>query len=474
VSAAIAAHEMLGAGQTVLVAFSGGPDSTALLHALWQLRDRLQITVAACHVHHGLRGPEADADAAHAAAFTQHLEIPLIQKRADVPAVVEERKLSVEAAARDVRYALLEEAAAEAGAERIATGHTADDQAETVLINLLRGAGPAGLSGIPWVRGRIIRPLLGITHADVEDYCLAEGLAYRLDQSNLDLKFTRNRIRHQVMPQLRELQPNVVGALCRLAEITRADDETLTILATAVLAKLSRPTGKGLEMPLGDLLSLPLALQRRALRKAVAQVKGSEVDIEFERIEALVRLANEGRTGAVVELPGGIVATRALGVLVISMPGAKVSVPYGQWTLPVPGFLPILELGVALRADASRSKKVEQDPGLAVLDADTIHPPLTVRTWRPGDRFTPLGMDKPVKLQDFFVNAKIPRDVRLRVPLVLSGDQIVWVAGQRISDHCKVTKQTKRTVRLELEWLDWTSPYLASVYKEENDDDLDR
>lgn len=464
---------MLAPGQTVLVAFSGGPDSTALLHALWQLRDRLQIAVATCHVHHGLRGAEADADAAHAAAFARGLVVSHLEKQADVPAVVEERKLSVEAAAREVRYALLEEAAAEAGAQRIATGHTADDQAETVLMNLLRGAGPGGLSGIPWVRGRIIRPLLGITHADVEDYCLAEGLAYRLDQSNLDLEFTRNRIRHQVMPLLRELQSNVVGALCRLAEITRADDEALTILATAALAKLSRPTGKGLEMLLGDLQNLPLALERRVLRKAVAQVKGSEVDIEFERVEALVALANEGRAGAVVELPGGVIARRSYDELALSMPGAKVPVPYGEWTLPVPGFLPILELGVALRAEASRSKKVEQDPGIAVLDADTIRPPLTIRTWRPGDRFTPLGMAKPVKLQDFFVNAKIPRDVRPRVPLVLSGDQIVWVVGQRISDHCKVTRQTKRTIRLELEWLDWTSPYLASVCKEEDDDGLD-
>jgi tRNA(Ile)-lysidine synthase len=469
VSATISAHRMVEAGQTVLVAFSGGPDSTALLHSLWRLRGRLHIALAACHVHHGLRGGAADADARHAQEFADSLSIRLIHKQFDVGTFARQRKLSQEAAAREVRYALLEEAAGSAGAGRIATGHTADDQAETVLMNLLRGAGTAGLAGMPRVRGKVIRPLLDVTREEAEAYCRAEGLAFRVDQSNLDLRLTRNRIRHQVMPMLRALQPNVVGALCRLAEIARGDEEVLGALGSAALAKAASPTPRGLELLCADLSALPLALQRRALRAAVAQVKGSQVDIEFERIEALVELANSGRTGAVVELPGGVVAARSHNALTVSLAGAKVPVPYGECTLPVPGLLAIPELGVAVSAEFSSSRGMTDDPSTAVVDADAICPPLMVRTWRPGDRFTPLGMEKPVKLQDFFVNASVRRELRPRIPLVLSADQIVWVAGLRISDHCKVTRRTKRTVLLGMKRLDWHSPYLDAICGEVND-----
>jgi len=442
VAATISRHEMIAPGQLVLVALSGGADSTALLHALEQLGHRL----CACHVHHGLRGAEADADARHAVAFAASLGLACAEKRADVKSLAKARKLSLETAAREVRYALLEEAARELSADRIATGHTADDQAETVLLHLLRGAGPAGLAGIPPVRGNIIRPLLDITRAEVQEYCTTERLSYREDRSNRDRRFTRNRVRHDIMPALRQIQPNLTAVLCRLAEIMRGEEEYLESLV---------PTGRvqvresEVSVPLAELNGLPVALQRRLLRRAIAAAKGDAREVEFERIEAVVEMAGRGGTGAVIELPGGVEARRGYGELVI---GKRVDkrAPEGEWEVSTRGRICLPELDLVMTAERSEDTSVSDDPNVAVLDADRLEGTLRVRLWKPGDRFVPLGLSEPVKLQDYFVNAKVPRVRRHSIPIVESGSEIVWVVGHRISERHKVTASTCRTIRLHV------------------------
>jgi len=432
----------------VLVAISGGPDSTALLHALVKLRRGLECRLQACHVHHGLRGADADDDARQARALARSLRVPFADRKGDVAAVAREQKMSVEAAARLVRYELLEEAAEAVRADRIATGHTVDDQAETVLLNLLRGAGPAGLDGIAPVRGRVIRPLLGVTRAEVEKYCADNELEYRMDASNLDARFLRNRVRHEVLPALRKLQPGVDEALRRLAEIMREENAFVAEQAAGALREIGarRPGEVGLAC--APFANLHPALQRRVLRAAIGKLKGDELDIELERIEALVELVLSGRTGATVELPGGLRAERTYGEVVIA--AAPVAAPElaEELTLPAPGEVTIPELGVKIEVDRSRARKPPASPMEALIDAGTISLPLTVRTRRRGDRFTPFGMRGSVKLQDFFVNAKVPRGVRSRVPLVVSGEDIVWVVGYRIGNRHKVTPGTRRTIRL--------------------------
>ncbi len=440
---------MIAAGDTVLVAISAGPDSTALLHALVQLRARRRFRVRAAHVHHGLRGEEADADARFADELARSLRVPFTQHRADVRAFADGHKMSIEAAARTLRYRLLERAADRVGASRIAAGHTADDQAETVLMNLLRGAGPTGLAGIPPVRGRVVRPLLDVTRADVEAYCKAQDLAYRLDSSNLDRAFKRNRIRHEILPALRLVQPRLDAILCRLADIMRAENEYMVAQTANVLREVGAQRPGEVGVACAPFALLPKALQRRLLRAAVARLKGDELDIELERVEALVGLAVSGRTGATVELPGGVRGERTYGEIVLSLvPPPKAAVAR-EWSLPVPGEVVLRELGIALTAARSRARRTPSSPMSALLDAHDIALPLTVRTRRRGDRFTPFGMKASVKLQDFFVNAKVPRAERSRIPLVLSQGEIVWVVGCRINDRYKVRKRTRRTIRLE-------------------------
>jgi tRNA(Ile)-lysidine synthase len=449
VIATIRAHNMAARGDLVLVAVSGGPDSTALLHALAQLQTVLGVKLRAAHVHHGIRGKEADLDAAAAEALARRLGIPFSLRRVDAPAHARASGLSLETAAREVRYAALAAIARRCQATKIATGHTMDDQAETVLLNLLRGAGPRGLAGIPPVRDRIVRPLLDLRRADVTRYCQANGLVYRVDRSNLDLSHTRNRLRHEIIPALERVQPAIAPQLARLAAIMRAEDTFMSEQAEGAFRAVARPSEQQITLRLDAFAALAPALQPRVVRLAVAKVKGDERDLDLERIGAVVRLALSGRTGAVVELPGGLQAQRSYHELIIAQATCATEPTRGQWELPVPGEVCILELGVRLVARLSRSRKLLAKPTAALLDADTIQSPLLLRGRRPGDRFRPSGMSASVKLQDFFVNMKVPRADRDQVPLVLSGNQIVWVVGHRVSDDFKVTAGTRRTVRLE-------------------------
>jgi tRNA(Ile)-lysidine synthase len=450
VCAAIVNHRMIAPGDRLLVAISGGPDSTALLHLLVQLRGRLGCRLRACHVHHGLRGEEADADAEQGAALARSLRVPFVVHRADVRSFARSQKMSLEAAARAVRYRLLEFTAEQTRANRIATGHTADDQAETVLLNLLRGAGPGGLAGIPPVRGKIIRPLLWVARAETEQYCKEEKLSYRIDSSNLDTRFARNRIRHEILPALRKVQPRVDGALARLAEIMREEDAYVSGQAAQALREMGAERPGEVGIACTPFAGLTRALQRRVVRAAIAKLKGDELDIELERVDALAGLAVSGRTGAVVELPGGVRGERTYGELMISATPEKAPPPTGEWTLQVPGRVKIAGLGVEITAARSRARRPPAKPSAALFDAKAVTLPLTVRTRRRGDRFRPLGMRQSVKLQDFFVNTKVPRADRDRVPLVLSDDEIVWVVGHRTSERCKVTGRTRSTIRLEV------------------------
>jgi len=450
VQATIESHGMIAAGDLVLVAVSGGPDSAALLHVLDSLRTKFRFRLRAAHVHHGIRGTDADADARAAATLAQSLGIPFSRHRADVPNYAETHGLSLEAAAREVRYQWLESIANRYRANRIATGHTADDQAETILLNLLRGTGPRGLAGIHPVRGRLVRPLISISRSHVENYCKHHRISFRVDRSNFDSTFTRNRIRHEALPALQKIQPAVATNLARLAAIMRAEDEFMAEQADNALRGVAsqRPGEVGIILSLFG--ALAPALQRRVLRAAVARVKGDELDIGLERIDALVHLAVSGRTGATIELPGGLRAERTYGEVVIAPTPSGKDVSTQEWTLSVPGEITIRELGIELRARRSRAKTPPPNPMSALVDVSKIDIPLTVRTRRRGDRFRPLGMKGTVKLQDFFVNAKVSRSDRDRVPLVLSGDKIIWVVGYRINESVKTSGKTRRSIRLDV------------------------
>ncbi|MCX6002347.1 MAG: tRNA lysidine(34) synthetase TilS [Chloroflexi bacterium] len=453
-------YGLLEGGEMVLVAVSGGPDSVCLLKVLNNLKDILKIQLHAAHLDHCLRGDESQADAEYVAELTAKLGIPCSIEKRDVEELRKLSKTSLEEAAREVRYRFLDEVAGQVGATRVAVGHTRDDQVETILMHYLRGAGVQGMRGLraaaPMPYGSkeegvwVVRPLLKASRQETGAYCQAHDLKPCTDLSNSDTKFLRNRIRLELIPLLRQYNPEIDDALVRLADIAGEDADFIDEQASAVCSAVATREGGLTCLDSGKLRGLPLALQRRVFRIILEQSYGSLRDIEATHIEALVRLLF-GNTGKCVHLPGGIMATNERNRIVVAGPGASACpwpVLEQAYTLNIPGETRLP--GWRVTADMMGENFFRDDDIFsASFDMSKTGRQLTVRGRCPGDRFHPLGMTHSRKLQDFMVDSAIPRSWRHSVPIVCSGEQIIWVVGWRIDDRVKVSNGTEGVLRLE-------------------------
>jgi tRNA(Ile)-lysidine synthase len=446
-------HQMLERGHTVLVAVSGGADSMVLLHALWRLRDLLALQLCVAHLNHQMR-PNALEDARFVETTAHHLGVRCISETSDVPAYQRQHKLSPEDAARQVRYAFLRATAAQLGADRIAMGHTADDQAETVLLHLLRGSGLRGLGGIPPVRGPIVRPLMQVSHADIVAYAQTHRVPFREDPSNDQRQYTRNRLRLDLIPALRQHYNScLVPSLCRTARLLADDEAVLQAMAHRhyLAVRLAAVPG-AVPLQIDALASLPLGLQRRVLREALAEVMGGLQGVTSTHIAAILALLQSEAGNKWLELPRRLVVERRYDVLLIhrEAPSATVHVDVA---LPVPGVCWVEALGVTIvSARLPRHAAAGPFPSgdETWLDADRVGPSVRVRTRRSGDRLQPLGSVYAKKLKAFLIDAKIPRAVRNRLPLVVASTGIAWVGGVRPAEWAKVTAATRTILRLQL------------------------
>lgn len=445
---------MLERGDQVLCAVSGGPDSVTLLHALWSLRDDLGISLYVAHLNHSFRGVESDGDAEYVCDLAANLGLECVVEKVDVPEIQRTLRLSAEEAARMVRYEFLERAADDIGARRIALGHTADDQVETVFLNLFRGAGVDGLAGMPPVRGKIIRPLIEIRRSDVEGYVEANHLHPRTDATNLLATYTRNRLRLELLPLLRrEFNPEIDAAVLRLSELAREDTTYLNMEAGEALNRLTLGRDENsISLDSGGLAACPLALRRRVIREAVRAVRGELADVGFVHVEELIRLLDAGADFE-YELPRGALVQRTrMALTVLSSRPSEQPIIYCH-ELAVPGKTIVPEIGAEIESDLSTTKIEHMRPrGSAeiVLDYGAISGKLVVRNWEPGDRIRPLGLHGSKKIQDLFTDSKIPREVRHRVPLVVDGEKVVWVAGLAVSEQAKVTDNTREFLLLKV------------------------
>ncbi len=433
-------------GQRLLVAVSGGVDSMVLLDVLGRLQDRLGLRLHVAHIHHGLRGRAADRDAAFVIAEAARRGLGASLCRLD-PAE-RRRGDSVQAWARAARYQCLERVAESVRAPRIAVAHTQDDQAETVLLHLLRGTGPRGLGGIPPTRHLIVRPLLSVSRADVEAYAATRHLAFRQDASNASDVYRRNRIRHHLLPLLaKEFNPRIIQSLADLATLLRQDDAALTVQAATLLAASSRERGPTICLAVSALGSAPPAVARRVFLEAFRRASLGEHGLTRRHAHALQRLLS--REG-VVRLPGGFLARRWGGELRIG-PASDPRCGDTRPVRPVPGtgavrlrpgvWTPWRPLDCRVRVRevaAARIPPGGRDRWREVLSPRLLDGPLILRAWRPGDRFRPLGMSGQKKLQDFFVDAKVPRPQRGRIPLLVTGGRIAWVVGHRIAEDFRL------------------------------------
>lgn len=498
-------YKMLEPGDRVVIGVSGGIDSVVLLHVLRLFSGEYGLYLHVAHLNHMFRGKEAEEDARFVEDLAKSLDLPVTIESFDVHAYAERTGLSSQVAARQVRYDFYRRVARKEEACKIALGHHADDQAETVLMRFLRGSGTTGLAGIPPVRHEvfhgvgnltIIRPLIRVTRAEIQEYCESTKLTYRVDASNVKPCYLRNRVRLELIPFLeREYNPGLRRSLARIADFLRAEDDYLTEKTEEVLAsmksaeKLSKDEAK-VELDLRVFLEQPFALRRRVVRMVAnllltgglegwgedTVIRGRdghpeggykegyvEGYLEDVHVEGAISLAENSPSGSFLELPGGICVKKEYGKLIMKVlrgRGKAKQAPAGavrfEYNLIVPGITEIPELGFEIEARVEAMPEGENPAGMvvgpyeAILDYDRIGDGelLRVRSRRPGDKFHPLGMAGTKKIKDFFIDAKVPREIREKAPVVVAEDKILWLAGYRIDDRFKVTRETRRILRL--------------------------
>jgi len=429
----IGKYGMLAPGDGVVVAVSGGPDSVCLLSVLAGLARDLALSLHVAHLDHCFRGEESAGEARFVRDLARSLGIPATIEQADVPRYCAEQGLSAQAGAREVRYRFLERIARETGARRIALGHTANDQAETVIMRLIRGAGLAGLSGIRPVRGAVIRPLIDATRSEILVHLAEHGLDHVDDPSNRKPVYARNRIRGEVIPVLERFNPRIVETLAAQARLFLAEDEALEAGLAAVLPATVQATGDAVRIDRTAFLGLPAGLQKRVLRRSVegAAVRGPALSaVQTDEALEFIRTAASGRR---LDLPCGLSLEREYGSFLLQPRRAvrPVSVPLN---LPGTTRVPLLDLEVetAVTGPSAGAPGPGNYLWQAVFDYDTITLPLHLRNRRPGDAFLPAGMGGlSKKLQDYFVDTKVPRMQRDLVPLLATEQDIVWVVGMR-------------------------------------------
>jgi len=458
-------------GQVVVVGVSGGADSVCLVNVLANWQKTLDIKLHIAHLNHQLRGDESKSDAEYVFSLASNLGIPASIGKYDVAAYRAERNCSVEEAARELRYDFLSGVATDVGASRIAIGHTRDDQVETILMHILRGAGTSGLRGIkpcspvPFNHSEsktknlgllVIRPLLGIKREETISYCQENKLEPRVDSSNLSLSFFRNRLRLELLPLLREYNPNVDDALLRLAEIAGDDASFLEQQAFQLWDKVARREGNVVYLDKRKTSALPVALQRQLIRLAVDRALGDTRDVEANHIEAIRSLLSKP-VGKRISLPHGLVCRGEYEEVVLGLI-SPLPCPFpafhDEFPVEVPGetILPGWRVTAGIFSVIASEAKKSQQKGrkfVAEFDLNLVGACIFVRKRQPGDKFQPLGMDIPKKIQKFMVDAKIPITWRESIPLVCSPQQILWVVGWRIDDRVKVTENTREVLRLE-------------------------
>ncbi len=460
-------RHMLSRGDRVVVGLSGGPDSVTLLHILKEYQEPMEITLFAAHVNHCLRGGASDEDAAFAERLCREWNIPFFQKKADIGALSAKSHRSEEETGRLVRYDFFRQVLRQVNGDRIATAHHRDDQAETILHHIIRGAGMQGLCGIaPVSQGVLIRPLLDVTREEIRDYLRENKLPYRVDATNADSSHTRNRIRNGLIPYLeRDFNPDIAGSLARMGEIVREENDFMAEYCGRVYRECSSREQGIVDLDLKQLLSCHSAVQKRLIQTAILEVRGSPDGVGFAHILAAASLAGQSRTGSVTRIPGAcgppfhpeVLVEKRYGVLRFRKPGQEDAPAFFDVPLPVPGTVFLKEPGILVTAEETDVQKgFAFSPECIYVDESAVRGSLRIRLRRNGDRFHPLGLNGTKKLKDFFMDRKIPREERDRIPLLVDRedgkDHIIWVIGLQMSGDYRITESSGKILRIGVKY----------------------
>jgi tRNA(Ile)-lysidine synthase len=444
-------YQLLEPGDLVLVGVSGGADSTALLHLLHAHQKTLGISLQVAHLNHMLRKGVAELDANFVRSLAQKLGLPFTVEAINVEEIAKQKKLGVEEAARMARYQFFEKVAEQIGAQKIAVGHTADDNVETFLMRLLRGSGLRGLCGIPPRRGKIIRPLIKIWRQEIEEYVGKLKLVPRRNHTNYESKYLRNSIRLKLLPQLKIYNLNIKEILLQTILLLTGDYFYLEDEAQKALEQvIASENDQQIVLDLKAFKALPQVLQKYCLRLAVEKIKGDLKQLGFSHFQDILRQLDSTEKWE-LHFPEEILIIGKEGKLIIGREKAPIlAVKSFRYSLPIPGEIEIPEVGKKVRSSFVEKMEKGTNPNVAFVDYQALGKEVIVRNKVAGDRFCPLGMMGTKKLQDFFIDEKIPLEEREKIPLLESGGRIIWVAGWRLDEHAKVTEKTQKIVRFEL------------------------
>lgn len=447
-------YNMFDKNDKVIVAVSGGPDSISLLHVLYRLKDEFSLTLYAAHVNHCLRGEEADKDEEYVKEFCKNLNIECFAKKIDINKLAKERGLSSESAGREARYEFFNELCKRLSAQKIALAHNANDQAETVLMRIIRGTGMEGLSGIKPVRENIfVRPLINIKRENIENYCIENKLNPRIDKTNLENIYTRNKIRLELIPYIKEnFNEDIVGVLNRLAGTIALDNDYLESICNEKYNNYCEHKGEKVIIYKEAFLEKE-AILTRLIRKAFSRIKGNLYNIEKVHIYDIISL-QKGTTGKRINLPGNIIAmNNYYNIELFQSKSYEKENNNESFKLYIgkENYFDKYNLTVFIRlVDENEKVDFKEKAYTKYFDFDKIKGDIIIRTRKDGDKFTPFGMKGSKKLKDFFMDEKIPKDERDKIPLICFGNDIAWVAGYRISDNYKVDKYTKSILEIKV------------------------
>lgn len=439
-------YDMLTQGEKVVLGVSGGADSVAMLYALNELIGfGLELIVA--HLNHGIRGDEAKRDAEFVKETAKNLGLTFVYGEVDTPKYKEESGLTLEDAARTLRYNFFDQVLAKHYATKLATAHTLDDQAETVLMRLIRGSGSKGLSGIPPVSNNIIRPLIDTSRDEIEQFLKSKSISWINDSTNESKEFLRNKIRLDLLPELKTYNPQIKEALSRTADILRYEEEFISNEAGKHFEKIFNVNKSELIGDLAYYRNVQKPLRFNLLRQAVEKIAGSLKNVSSIHLTNADDFLLSDNPSGEIEIPEGIVIVKGYDTILVTK---KSELEHEfKYTIQAPGKWSFNEFAIEIEYVKTQGLD-ENDESVAYFDPETVEFPIEVRSFKPGDSFSPLGMTSSKKLQDYFTDIKFPQFMRSRVPLLFSKGEIMWIGGIRIDNRFKVNEKENEVLRMKL------------------------
>lgn len=454
VLAVIREHNLINENENIVIGVSGGPDSMALLYVLLQIRDIIPFNIHVAHVNHGVRGEDARKDQLFVENTANKLNLPFHTIDVNMIQHGKDKGISAEEAGRELRYGFFREILQNEGGGKIAVAHNLNDQAETLLMRFMRGTGIDGLKGMDFIYGDIIRPILGIDRKEIEDFIEINNIGTVLDKTNLEPIYTRNKVRLELIPYIQEnFNPNILNTLWRMSRISALDSDFLEDYSQKILNKLVKNHDKNSIILNGEsFLQIHKSIQQRIIRNAILEINGSLQGISEAQTAAVLNLFLLLETGKEVHISNNLIAKVSYGDLIIQKWINNVEVDY-FYSLNIPGKTILNNLGYEFNIkvyDISKDFIMTKSKNVRYFDYEALKGSISLRNRKNGDRFTPFGMKGTKKLKDYFIDEKIHKDLRNKIPLIIDDENILWVVGYRTNDLYKITEKTKKVLEISI------------------------